>query len=123
MKDPLLERDICKIIKQYLIRDAFFDITANVPILVYTIIYGMPRTNEEIEEADSSTLFRVLMFLKILRLFHVYEVIQTLDRLMTKLAEIFYVNRHIFMNILSWVIAIIKFLLCMHYYACVWLWL
>ena len=59
----------------YFIRDAFFDITANVPILVYILIKGVPRTSEEIEAANSNYVFMTFMLLKTLRLFHAYEVI------------------------------------------------
>ena len=71
----MLERDICKIIKMYFIRDAFFDITANVPILAYILIKGQPQTSEEIEAANENYVFMTFMLLKTLRLFHVYEVI------------------------------------------------
>ena len=42
---------------------------------------------------------------------------------MQKLAEIFILNRHMFMNLLSWIVATLKFLLFVHYYACGWLWM
>ena len=80
----------------YFIRDAFFDISANVPILVYILIKGLPRTEEEIEEANKNYIFTTFMLLKTLRLFHVYEVVQTLRRVMTLLADIFYLHRYLF---------------------------
>ena len=66
LDDPLLERDICKIVRAYFLRDAVFDIAANVPILIYVLIHGNPTTAAEIEEASENTLFMVLMLLKTL---------------------------------------------------------
>ena len=63
------------------------------------------------------------MALKTLRVFHVYEVVETLDRVIEKLADIFYTNRYLFQNIKSWAVAGIKFWLFVHYYACGWVWI
>ena len=123
LNDPTLERDIGEILKQYFLRDAFFDISANVPILIYFFVYGMPRTDEEIELANEDSYFKIFMLLKTLRLFHVYEVVQTLNRLLEKLADIFYLHRYLFKNLLSWAVAGGKFLLFVHYYACGWIYM
>lgn len=117
----MLERDISKIFKAYFTREAFFHIVANVPILVYTLYMGNPQTMTEIENARESLLYRTLMALKTFRLFHVLVVIKTIDRLMQKLADVFYLHRYMFMNLLSWFKATLKFLLFVHYYACGWL--
>ena len=54
----------------------------------------------EIEEADENNYFKAFMLLKTLRLFHVYEVVQTLDRVLENLADIFYLHRYLFKNLL-----------------------
>lgn len=42
LDDPAVERDVGILIKKYLRGDALFDILANIPFLVYTIVYGIP---------------------------------------------------------------------------------
>ena len=42
---------------------------------------------------------------------------------MDKLADIFYLHRYMFSNLLLWFIIVLKFLLTMHYFACGWLWM
>ena len=89
---------------------------ANLPILVYLL-----TQRENIKQAQESQLFNVCMALKTLRLFHIHEVTETLGRLVNKLADIFYLRRYLFFNLLKWILAGMKFVLSVHYFACGWI--
>lgn len=63
------------------------------------------------------------MGLKFFRLLHADEVIDSLRRFMNKLADIFYLYRYMFDNLVSWIKAAITFLLFVHYFACGWIYI
>ena len=121
LEDPMLHRDIVYIIKNYFKQEAWFDIAANGPILLYIFAYGKPSTEEEIEEVQLDVLFVTCMAFKTLRLYHVKEVTDAFRRLIDFLSDIFYLHRYFFVNLQSWVFASIKFLMTVHYFACGWI--
>jgi len=61
------------------------------------------------------------MFLKFFRLFHIQEVTGSLRLVKGMLEEIFFMQRFLFTNLLSWSLAATKLLLSMHYFACGWI--
>ena len=63
------------------------------------------------------------MTLKIFRLLHVYNVVNTLKYVMEIASEISFNQRYRFVNFLSWTLAGLKFLLALHYFACGWIWM
>ena len=63
------------------------------------------------------------MTLKIFRLLHVYNVVNTLKYVMGIASEMFVMQRYRFVNFLSWTLAGLKFLLALHYFACGWIWI
>lgn len=42
LDDPAVERDVVVILKKYLKGDCLKDVVANIPFIVYTIVYGIP---------------------------------------------------------------------------------
>ena len=112
LDDPVLQRDIVIIMKNYLFGDCFIDIMANIPIITYFVINGF--------EKSESNGFTWCMGLKTLRLFHADEVLDVLKRIMDILSNIFYLHRYLFSNLYTWIVAGMKFLLFIHYYACFW---
>ena len=42
LDDPILERDIIVLLKDYWKKGAIFDLLANAPILIYFSVYGLP---------------------------------------------------------------------------------
>lgn len=118
--DPLLERDIWKLTKLYLKTDAFMDITANIPGLVYTIMLDEKAQDAELTHLFDDKIFLAFMSFKILRLAHVDEVQDAFTRLFDKLGDVFYLKRYMFENVLSWFLTGFKFLLSIHYLACGW---
>lgn len=121
LDDPRLNRDIVILLKKYFYKDAFIDILANIPILLYTAFWGFPKTLEETYEYDDYKLFWLCMALKTLRIFHIDEVIDVLRRIITILGDKFNLHRYFFSNLEKWIIAALKFLLCTHYLSCGWL--
>lgn len=121
LSDPTLHRDVCYLFRRYLKLDGLVDIAANVPILVYMIINGVPHTPEEVEAADADLVFRWLMILKTLRLYHAQALTLALKRLFDKLGDIFFLKAYIFQNLLSWMLASLKLFFTVHYFACGWI--
>lgn len=121
LDDPLLNRDIILLTKKYFERDAYIDILANIPILLYTIFKGFPSSTEEVMEYDDYWLFWLCMSLKTLRIFHIDEVIDVMSRIIDKAGDIFYLHRYFFENLLNWCLAAFKFLFCVHYFSCAWI--
>ena len=68
--DPNLERDIVILTKNYLRRSAVFDVLANFPIAIYLFLYGMPDTQDKVDEAAEDIVFSLIMGLKTFRLFN-----------------------------------------------------
>ena len=81
--------------------------------------YDPNKDYEVLYETDLK--FTIFMALKILRLCHLDEVQDAFTRLFDKLGEIFYLQKYRFMNLLSWFLTGLKFLLCIHYLACGWI--
>ena len=74
LDDPVLQRDICILTKQYLKGDAILDIIANIPGLVYTIMLGQKVEGSDLSHLFDDKVYVTFMALKILRLAHVDEV-------------------------------------------------
>ena len=121
LDDPKYERNWKELFKNYFMRDAWIDILANIPIVLYFIVWGYPTTEEEVYEFDDYKLFWLCMGLKTLRLFHIDETIDVLKRIIEKLADIFYLYRYFFENLLSWALAGMLLFMSMHYMACIWI--
>ena len=51
LADPILERDFYYLLNNYLTGEGIIDILANVPILIYSFILGMP-TKLDIEDYE-----------------------------------------------------------------------
>ena len=109
--------------KQYLKKDAIFDGLANFPVAAYFFIKGgLPGTQEEIDAATEGTMvFTIVMVMKTLRLFHAGVALDALKRLFIRLEEIFYMRLYMFENMVKWILASIKLLLSIHYFACGWI--
>ena len=122
--DPIWERDIAVICCKYFRNDAIPDMLANLPILIYyfTDDFKSDITEEEIEKMNSGIVF-LCYILKFLRFFHIYSVLQSLKYLVDELGEIFYLQRYMFINFLSWTIAGLKLILSLHYLACGWIYI
>ena len=89
--DPVLERNFCKLLTNYLKGDAIIDILANIPGVVYTIILGEKAAyGVSYHDLFEDRIFLSLMALKFLRLFHLDEVQETFTKVFDKLGEIFY---------------------------------
>lgn len=117
LDDPVYERDVCVLFVKYLRGDFLFDSLANLPIFIYEALYGFP----DLEQGDFSKAYLVFMGLKFFRLFHLDEVWQSFARVKEILAEIFYLHRYMFENLLSWTLAATKLLLCINANACGWI--
>ena len=120
LDDPAVERDCVVLIMKYLKGDALKDILANIPFIVYTIVYGIPRDPVMLEEQTSDWLFNLVMGLKIFRLSHFDEMTDAITRLMDSLSEVFWRQTFMFENLLKWILTGIRFILCLHYFACGW---
>ena len=112
-----MQRDVCILLLRYIKKDAIIDILANVPILYYFGAQDAETTNELLEDH----FFVVCMAMKTLRLWHAGAVADTVRRLMDVLADIFYLKRYVFDNLNRWIMAGMKFLVAVHYFACVWI--
>ena len=94
---------------------------ANIPICVLDIIDGYKNSREEIDYyADHHVLFNIFMTLKLLRFLRIKNVTDALVRLKNIMADIFYLHRYAFDNLLRWVLAAFKLFLSMHIFACIW---
>lgn len=121
INDPTLERDVIVLLKSYLKSDGIIDVTANVPIILYSLFKGFPETDDEIEDSKSDSLLQMCLALKILRLAHIYKVKNALHRMIDKLSEFFQWKKYVLANILHWSQTSYKFLVCTHYLACGWI--
>ena len=120
INDPILRRDICVLFTDYLKGDAILDILANIPGIVYTIYLGSDFDHKDHETLDADKIYKGLMALKVLRLFHLDEVQASFNTLFTSLGNRFFLHAYMFDNIKSWFQTILKFILCTHYFACIW---
>ena len=120
LDDPAVERDVAVLIKKYLKGDALKDFLANIPYIVYIIVYGIPSDAEQLDERTGDWLFNLVMALKILRLSHFDEMTDTIMRLMDSLSEVFWRKTFLFENLMKWILTGTKFILALHYFACGW---
>lgn len=120
MDDPILNRDIGFLCKKYFSGEAYFDIAANFPALIYIFVNGIKSGEAEIGDLIDDKYFLMAQFLKMLRLYHIKEVFDAFRRLFDQLSEVFFMKRYIFQNLESWFVTIVKFVLCVHYFACGW---
>ena len=116
-----MERDIVVLMRSYLKGDCWKDFVANIPFLLYLAINGVPTEKEELEEKNNDWVLNLVMALKILRLSHADEIADAITRLMDLLSEIFWRRKFLFYNMLRWILAGVKFLLAVHYFACGWI--
>ena len=79
------------------------------------------NSDDSIESFTNDTKFVVFMGMKILRLFHAQTIADTLKRFMEILGNIFFLHSYMFENLYKWVIAALKFIVSIHYFACVWI--
>ena len=99
------------------------DMLANIPIIVYSIMYGYPNDEESLEEKTNDPKFVIFMFMKTFRLIHAYTIAATLSRFMDILGNIFFLHSYMFENLYKWFISGLKFLFCIHYFACIWIYI
>ena len=119
--DPALVRDILVLVKKYFKRDAFFDILANFHIVIFLFYHDAMMSNgSDMIRFEDDNLFMLCMGLKTLRLFHAYQVADSLRRLMDVCGDIFYTRRYMLQNVLSWLLATQRFIMSIHYFACGW---
>ena len=90
---------------------------ANIPVVLFLVIRGIPDEDEISEDY----LFMTVMLLKNLRLAHANEVSNVLRTLIEILSDKFIFHRYFFLNLLSWSLAILKFIMSIHYMACGWI--
>ena len=119
MDDPVYERDVSYLIMKYMRGDFFYDCLANLPIFVYEAVYGFPHVYDG--ELTNRTWYLLFMHLKFFRFFHLDEVTDALTRVKEILAQIFYLHRYMFENLLSWTLAATKLLICINLFACGWI--
>ena len=112
-----MQRDICILTWNYLKKDAIVDLIANVPALYYIEVH----TGESMDHMIEDRIFLACSAVKLLRLWHAGAVGDTVRRLMDLLADIFYLKRYVFDNLHRWLLAGLKFLLAVHYFACGWI--
>lgn len=63
----------------------------------------------------------MLFSLRCLRITHLYETARSMRSLASLLGDVFYLQSYIIQNLLSWLLAAFKFILGVHYMACVWI--
>lgn len=120
LNDPYVERDIVDLMKNYIQGDCWKDLLANIPFLLYWFIEGIPTELSAIEERNNDWGLNLVMALKIFRLSHADEIADAITRLMDWLSDIFWRQKFMFYNMLNWILAAVKFLLVVHYFACGW---
>ena len=118
--DTKLERNFLIIVSKYCKKSAIPDLLANMPILIYSIIAGFPASEQGVMDYQKDPVFVICMIMKTLRLFHFYEVIESLTRAFEALADYFYLHRYLILKFLRWIVAATKFLLANHYFTCGW---
>ena len=120
LRDHKYERDPVVLLKQYFKGLFFLDLLANVPISLFEIFNGFPGGEEKVRElAADNGLFKLCMCLKLLRFAHKNKVMQSLITMENILADIFYLHRYEFDNLLQWMLAAIKFILSVHLFGCI----
>ena len=71
--------------------------------------------------ANNDSFFKVFMFLKLLRFLEYNgQVTLSLVKLVNRIADIFYLQRILFNNLMSWGLAAIKLILSIHVFSCIW---
>ena len=97
------------------------DFLYTAPIMFYEIILGFPTDESTMEDlADNDILFNILMNLKLLRFVRIKQVTQSLVKLVNIIADIFYMKRVLFNNLMRWMLAALKLILSIHVFACGW---
>ena len=120
LRDHKYERDPVVLLKQYFKGLFILDLLANFPISLFEIFNGFPGGEEKVRElAADNDFFKIFMCLKLLRFAHVNKVIQSLIMMKDILADIFYLHRYEFDNLLQWTLAAIKFILSVHLFGCI----
>ena len=96
---------------------------ANIPIIVYAIMYHFPYDEESLDEKVNDPIFVIFMGMKTLRLIHAYTIADTLSRFMDILGNIFFLHTYMFENLYKWLISALKFIISIHYFACIWIYI
>ena len=121
LDDPIWERNICKLTKQYIRREFLWQALANIPIFVYEIYLGLPYDEETLMDLRTQTLYNVFMGLKILRLHHMSALSRSAELIWSKIQGIFYYHLYALSNLYRWATASIFFFLAIHFFACGWI--
>ena len=88
LDDPKWERDISLITSRYFKNNAIIDILANIPLMIY--YFKDDFTHEEMDFTGAYDLFFFAQLCKILRLFHIGIVFDSIRFLFDKIGDIFY---------------------------------
>ena len=75
-------------------------------------------SDEAIIARQKNTFYRVSMSLKLLRIIHYFHTVAAIQRVVSKLQDIYYLHRYMLQNVYSWMKAGLKFLLYIHYFSC-----
>ena len=86
-------------------------------------MYGFPESEEGLDEAVNDQTFVICMGMKTLRLMHAYTIADTLSRFMNILGNIFFLYSYMFENLYKWLISGLKFIISIHYFACIWIYI
>lgn len=81
----------------------------------------MHSSEEYIALMSEDKLYVIFWLLKILRLSHIKAIRNTLTRVKDMLAEYFYTKKYTLELLLPWMMAGLRFLLCVHFLTCAWL--
>ena len=121
LSDELLERDVTVLLCEYLKSNFIIEAIANLPILVYEFYLGFPRSTDFIHEQEDNILYTSFMFLKIFRLFHISQSLESIEMIRSIFVEIFYMKRYMLDQIQRWTLTGIKFVMIIHFYTCGWI--
>ena len=70
--------------------------------------------------AENDSFFAICMYLKLLRFLEIKQVTASVVRLVNIIADIFYLQRVLFGNLLSGMLAAMKLILSIHIFSCLW---
>lgn len=92
--DPILVRNIWKLLWKNLKGPFIYSALANIPIFTYEIYNGMHTSEEWVLQMSEDKLYVIFMLLKILRLYHLSAFKRTLIRLKGMLSDYFYTKKY-----------------------------
>ena len=121
LNDPILERDVGKLLCVYLKRYFIIEAVANLPTIIYDFYLEMPMKKEEISKLEDDQIYMFFMLLKIFRLFHISQSLESIGTIRDYFADVFETKRYMLDQILRWILTGLKFLMIIHFYTCGWL--